>query len=56
MSTTVDSKDDLIREAPASTVFRFAPLIKRGRSFLRIDWDDRDALFGQMDRRETAPI
>lgn len=36
---------------PAETVFRFAPLIKSGRSAPGLDWDDRDALFERMEER-----
>ena len=35
----------------AESTFRFAPLIKSGRSTPGVDWDDRDALFERMEER-----
>lgn len=57
MSTALDFDDNSIREAPVRTAepkptespFRFAPLVKSGRSFLRIEWADRDQLFERME-------
>jgi hypothetical protein len=42
--------------ARAENAFRFSPLIKSGRRFSGIDWDDRDALFERMEQRGLAPI
>jgi hypothetical protein len=36
---------------PAESFFRFAPLIKSGRSAPGVDWDDRDALYERMEER-----
>ncbi len=36
---------------PAADSFRFAPVIKSGRSAPGLDWDDRDALFERMEER-----
>ncbi|HXU31506.1 MAG TPA: hypothetical protein VN851_13080 [Thermoanaerobaculia bacterium] len=53
---------NLSREAKAHAAalgeiaFRFAPLIKSGRSIPGIDWDDRNALFERMEQHGLAPI